>query len=85
MILPFSTQIKKKPTYFVERIHNMRIEQHIFDNPLEYERALKRAKDEIFLEVEKCIEVDSFPLVSHRYMGERFVRILLRVQSPKLN
>lgn len=84
--------LTKQSIQFVERTIefdtiklDMRIQQHVFDNPREYERALKRAKDEIFIEVEKCIEVDSFPLVSHRYAGERFVRILLRVQKPKLN
>lgn len=84
--------IPKHSFQFIERtidFNTMKLEfqipANLYENPIEYERALEKAKKDMFKEVEKCMEIDTFPLISSNHYGKRLVRIILRVQSPKIN
>ncbi|GGB82808.1 hypothetical protein GCM10007424_23550 [Flavobacterium suaedae] len=56
----------------------------ITTNQFEYENALNQAKQKMFNEVEKCIQVSCAPLISHEFSHRRFVRLTLRVQKPSV-
>jgi len=60
-----------------------KVAEQLFSNPRDYEKELDSAKQQLFEEVEKFIEVESYPLVSPEEAYRRYVRLKIRVQQPK--
>ncbi len=49
-----------------------------------YEINLDRCKKELLREAEKCIHVETYNLTSPEFSHARSIRLILRIQKPKL-